>query len=134
MPGAGVDPYAALAGMISQGPVPGGGPPGMGGMDPGMMGIDPAMGQGMPPGMGGMPGMDGDADDPMLQALLAGSDPQMNGQGQGQAQLPPGMSIDQLIQMLALAQGGIPSSGVGMGGGGGSGASGLPPFPAGMGA
>jgi hypothetical protein len=40
MPGEGIDPYAALAGMISQTPPPGspgmGGPPGMGGGPPGM--------------------------------------------------------------------------------------------------
>jgi hypothetical protein len=145
MPGQGVDPYAALAGMTGAPPGMGGGPPGMGGGPPppgsAGMGVPLPMDMPMPMGPGGemqpgaagpmgmgndinngmMPGgMPGQAHGDELTAALMG---ELNPNTPGNADMPQhvfdpgqmdqqGISLQQLLQMLMLQQGGIPGSGV----------------------
>ena len=116
MPGSGIDPYAAMAGMISQIPPPGQ-PAGGGMMDMNSMGIPGAGGGGMGGGMDmGLPA--GPPTDQITQALMSGSGPHAIPHDMYEHVLDPQMdqqqmSINQLLQILALAKGGQPpSSGV----------------------
>lgn len=127
MPGEGIDPYAALMGQVSKSPMSmpmGGGPMGDiggggglgGGMGMGAAGpqaAGPGLGPAMGVGMGGPPGMD-----PITMALMGEANPAAGQPDLGEHALDPQavtgqqMSLQQLLQLLALAQGGIPSSGL----------------------
>lgn len=111
MPGTGFDPYAALAGQISQAPPPGGmgGGPEMGGGDP----LSAALMSGMDPSGAGAPPMPG----PPMGA------PPMGGMGAGGDMV----SIQALLQLLTMLSGGMPNSGLNPAGGGGDIMAGLGP-------
>jgi hypothetical protein len=126
MPGEGIDPYAALAGMISQ--TPPSGSPGMGGGPPGMpMPMDGGPeGMAQPGGLGmGMPGAGpqlggpgGPPPDLIARALSQSAAPQSFPPNVGDNALDPEanqdehMSMQQILALLSLLQGGIPSSGM----------------------
>ena len=141
MPGQGIDPYAALMGQVSEAPMsmPMGG--GMGAMGTGQDGMtQPGGGMGGGMGMGlagpgamGMQSYGSPEQDIVTQALMSDIDPAKTNPELGQSALDPQMmgqeqmSLSKILEMLALAQGGIPGSGLTPPGRPGSLASGVAP-------
>jgi hypothetical protein len=110
MPGQGIDPYAALAGQISQTPPmgqPGLGAGGVGlGMTPGGMG-------------GGEPLLGGPPTDPIMHALSGSASPMSfppdiaeHAVDPPPDQIQQQMSLQQLLELLSMMQAGIPNSGL----------------------
>lgn len=144
MPGSGIDPYAALMGQVSSAPMSmpmGTGPDGMN-MAPGGMGSGMGMGV-QAPGMEtqGPTMTGGPPQDDITRALMSDANPAKYGAdlaesalgpaGQqdmmGASQMPGGMSLDQILQLLTMMQGGMPGSGLPPAGAPGSVAVGMGP-------
>jgi hypothetical protein len=111
MPGQGIDPYAALAGQISQTP-----PMGQPGLGAGGAGLGMAPGGGMG---GGEPLMGGPPTDPIMHALSGSAGPMSfppdiaeHAVDPPPDQIQQQMSLQQLLELLSMMQAGIPNSGL----------------------
>lgn len=142
MPGQGIDPYAALAGMISTTP-----PPGQPGLGTGMGGMampGGGMGGGMGMGLGGGGGMmseplqGGQPTDPISHALTSSGMPMSFPPDMAEHAIDPSemaqqnMSLEQLLTLLSMMQAGMPNSGLTPPARPGSTATGMLPLNGGM--